>query len=205
MIRANLAGKHLPGLGAITALASSDQNTSGAAAALGTLGGLSTLTSELDASRRGFKMLRGAGGSRAQALKAFIGVPTYALSTAMPWLAYKGKEMMGGFKTKQAGLPSRQLWTLLASAKKLRGSMGSDTADRFISGHTGSGLKPSLSQFFSRPEVQGLGIHKRTPAKKILALLAASKTPTPALPKNTKLVQAELPGFGGLAKTPPPR
>lgn len=98
LARAGVHAKNFSGLGTLTALGSANQDVARTGAATGTaLGGLNLL-SELDASRRGFKMLRGVGAGRGAALKAFIGIPTYALATAIPALAYKGKQLMGGFK-----------------------------------------------------------------------------------------------------------
>lgn len=50
------------------------------------------LSSEIKASTHGYNMLRKLGAGRFKALSAFIGVPTYLMSTAMPltpWLARK--------------------------------------------------------------------------------------------------------------------
>lgn len=53
------------------------------------------LPSEIDASRRGFSMMRKLPFS--QRLKSFVGLPTYLGMTALPFLGVKIKDMMGGF------------------------------------------------------------------------------------------------------------
>lgn len=82
---------HLPGFlgGAALASAAPSENASLAAGAAGSALSLPVLIEELRASARGLKM----GGGKA----SFIGIPTYAASTAGPMLAYLARKMTGGF------------------------------------------------------------------------------------------------------------
>jgi hypothetical protein len=82
-------------------------------AILGTLGFGTVLGSELDASTRGYKMLRNLGRSRLSALKAFIGVPTYLAAAATPALEYKWKEHKGGFNNSEVANTPKQLKDML--------------------------------------------------------------------------------------------
>jgi hypothetical protein len=78
-------------------------------AILGTLGFGTVLGSELDASTRGYKMLRNLGRSRLSALKSFIGVPTYLATALVPALEHKWKEHKGGFNKSEAVNTPKQL------------------------------------------------------------------------------------------------
>lgn len=97
LLRGGQIGALLSGLAGVGALASSDQDNSRNYALAGTgLAGLN-LASEIDASRRGYQMLRAAGSGKARALKAFIGVPTYAAMAGLPMLSHQIKKLMSGF------------------------------------------------------------------------------------------------------------
>lgn len=102
MLHVNVRGKPLSTFGTLLALMSPNENAAQAAAAAGTAGGIMTLASELDASRRGYKLLRGLGGGRRASLKAFAGIPTYLIAGAAPALAYFGKGSLGGFDKRES-------------------------------------------------------------------------------------------------------
>ena len=95
---ANIAGKQ--GMGALLPLQmlSSDENNSKTMAGIGTLFGGATLASEIDASRRGYGLLRGAGAGKLRALKSFVGVPTYLAAAALPTIGFLSKKSLGGFE-----------------------------------------------------------------------------------------------------------
>ena len=104
----NLGGKNLPltkishqafmlaPLGAASALVNKDKandNTATGIAAAGTLAALPTLHNEVDASVRGYKIMRKLGSSRLRAAGAFVGVPTYATVAAMPALGWGARKL----------------------------------------------------------------------------------------------------------------
>jgi hypothetical protein len=104
----NLGGKNLPltkisrqafmlaPLGATSALVNKDRSNDKVAtgiAAAGTLAALPTLHNEVDASVRGYKVMRKLGSSRMRAAGAFVGVPTYATIAAMPALGWGARKL----------------------------------------------------------------------------------------------------------------
>lgn len=91
-------GNILGSLGALVASYTEDKDTADKASLLGTLGYGGVLGNELDASRRGYSMLRNAGVGKLKALKAFIGVPTSLGLMASPYASNKWKEHKGGYK-----------------------------------------------------------------------------------------------------------
>jgi hypothetical protein len=94
---ANAIGKYVGGLGAgITGFAATNEGSQNGAN-IGTAGLGVTMLSELDASRRGYRMMRNHGHNRTSSLRSFVGIPTYALSMAAPQLLHSIKERMGGF------------------------------------------------------------------------------------------------------------
>lgn len=98
LMGANVAGKLGISQAALWSLLQRNEDTGAKIALAGTgLFGGSLLASELDASRRGYKALRGLGAGRKAALKSFVGIPTYAAYTAVPWLAHKTKKFFGGY------------------------------------------------------------------------------------------------------------
>jgi hypothetical protein len=97
LFAANVIGKHGLGLLPTLGLLSPNESTGNAAAWTGTALGGGVLASEVDASRRGYQAIRGLGGGRAAALKAFIGLPTYAAAASIPMLAHHLKKRLGGY------------------------------------------------------------------------------------------------------------
>lgn len=97
LVAANLIGKKGIGLLPSLGLLSRDENVGHATALAGTALGGGLLASEIDASRRGYQAIRGLGGSRITALKAGIGLPTYAAFSAIPLIAHHLKERLGGY------------------------------------------------------------------------------------------------------------
>ncbi len=98
LIGSNLIGKTaLPYFMSGTLLADNkDKAKNWATASLLPAAGL--MASELDASRRGYRMMRGLGAGRMKSLTSFAGIPTYALSSSIPWLSYWLKSGAGGYK-----------------------------------------------------------------------------------------------------------
>lgn len=93
----NGVGKLVGGLGTLTAILSGNEDTGRNAAIAGSIGMAGTLASELDASRRGYNVLRSLGGSKGKSLKAFMGIPTYLASSLAPFIAYKAKQKTIGY------------------------------------------------------------------------------------------------------------
>lgn len=96
LLKANPLGKLTMFLGGAGAM-SSDKDTARTAAILGSLGGTVTLANEIDASRRGKRLLNetlkdvGMSGKKFRRFGrgAFLGVPSYALAAASPTLVYQ--------------------------------------------------------------------------------------------------------------------
>lgn len=91
-------GSVVGGLGTLVAGFTEDKDTADKASLIGTLGYGGVIGNELDASRRGYSMLRNAGVGKLRALKAFMGVPTYLSLMAAPYAMNKWKEHKGGYK-----------------------------------------------------------------------------------------------------------
>lgn len=79
------------------AMMTDNENTSLGIAGAGSALSAGLLGTELDASRRGFSMLRGMGSGRLAAAKAFVGVPTYAAATVSPLIAHFLRKHLGAF------------------------------------------------------------------------------------------------------------
>lgn len=94
---ANVLGKAGLGTLPVLSLMSQDEDKGHKLALAGTAVGGGMLASELDASRRGYRMIRDLGGSRKAALKSFIGIPTYLAAGSIPLLAHHMKKRMGGY------------------------------------------------------------------------------------------------------------
>lgn len=103
--KALIAGKALAGgqiLGLLGATMSDDENKSlGFSAAGSAAHGLGMLAPEVDASAKGYRMLRQMGSGRGGAMKAFVGVPTYAAATAVPMIVHFLRKSMGSFDGKE--------------------------------------------------------------------------------------------------------
>jgi hypothetical protein len=108
-------------LGAASALVNKDSANDGLAAgvaAAGTLAAAPVVANEINASVRGYKIMRRLGSSRLRATGAFLGLPTYATIAAMPalgWMARKHRqkkdEKMKQQKKLSAKLRLRELAT----------------------------------------------------------------------------------------------
>ena len=86
-------GKGVSGLGGLLALWSDHEDFARQAGIGGSLAMLPTLVNEFDASRRGSRLLKQVGeASMLKRLKAFAGMPTYALGAMLPYGAYKVKD-----------------------------------------------------------------------------------------------------------------
>jgi len=96
-LAANVLGKFAGGLGLTGTTLFNREEDARRSAILGTLGFGSTLANELDASARGAGILKRMGDRLPKRLKAFIGVPTYAMAAASPTIAYLVKKHMGGY------------------------------------------------------------------------------------------------------------
>ncbi len=97
LMNVNMAGKGITGLASTIAALQPHEDTSAVAAGVGTAAGLGTLASELDASRRGYRLMRQAGSGRKGALMAFAGIPSYLAYAALPGATWGIKKHMGGF------------------------------------------------------------------------------------------------------------
>ncbi len=136
LIPARGIGMALSNLATFGALSSPDQDGSRGSAIAGTVAGAGTLASEIDASARGYKMLRGAGSGKLRALKSFLGVPTYALMAGLPALAYEVKRRSGGFApepVKQASRATNALRALGLAQAPLLGEQVAQQARKGVS------------------------------------------------------------------------
>lgn len=85
-------------LSSVGALAADDQGTAQTIANVGSALHLPTLVSEIDASRRGSKLLKTVGGLKGMSrAKAYTGLPTYILHALVPQLAVQSKGALGGY------------------------------------------------------------------------------------------------------------
>lgn len=94
---AQLLGKLGGGLGAFKALWLDKHKDEAENSAMwaGLLQGAGTLPSEIDASARGFKMLKGM--PLKSRMMAGVGLPTYAIGTLLPYLGVQVKDYLGGY------------------------------------------------------------------------------------------------------------
>jgi hypothetical protein len=91
-------GKGGSGLGGLLSLWSDHEDFARYAGIGGSAAMLPTLLNEFDASRRGSRLLKQVGEkSMLKRLKAFAGMPTYALGATLPYAAYKLKDYFGGY------------------------------------------------------------------------------------------------------------
>ena len=130
MIAANVIGKQGLGIATLLSLLSRDKEDGKRGAMLGTALGGAILTSELDASRRGYRMLRDLGSGRKAALKAFIGIPTYLAATATPLLAHHTKSRMGGYDTEKRAAKWDKLLRIGDLSERSANRLAAMTADR---------------------------------------------------------------------------
>lgn len=89
------ASKYAP-LGLLSAVVNKDKkydNVATGMAAAGTLASLPTMHNEIDASARGYKIMRKLGSSRLRAAGAFIGVPTYGAVAALPAMGWGARKL----------------------------------------------------------------------------------------------------------------
>lgn len=91
-------GNILGGLGSLVAGFTENKDTADKASLLGTIGYGGVVGNELDASLRGYNMLRNTGLGKLRSLKSFMGVPTYLGLMASPHAINKWKEHKGGYK-----------------------------------------------------------------------------------------------------------
>lgn len=97
LLGTSMVSRKGPVAGLLGTLLSDDKDTGRNWALGGSLAGLPMVGVEMDASRRGAKLLKGMGAGFKSRLGAYAGVPTYALFAAMPWLVHKFKGMAGGY------------------------------------------------------------------------------------------------------------
>lgn len=95
LARMHTLGRFGSGLGTIGALAATNEDTSRNRAYAGTASFLPTMISEIDASRRGAKIMKNL--KLPGRWKAFAGLPSYAIAASAPMMAHYGKKFFGGF------------------------------------------------------------------------------------------------------------
>ena len=151
----NLGGKKLPltnisrqafmlaPLGAASALVNKDKSNDKVAtgiAAAGTLAALPTLHNEVDASVRGYKIMRKLGSTRLRAAGAFAGVPTYATIAAMPALGWGARKLRQARSEKKESkqLSAKLRLRELARSTSTRGAVPAPPAEP---GQTGRDLR----------------------------------------------------------------
>jgi hypothetical protein len=94
-------GKWGPLGGTAIAAGTGDEKTAGLSALAGTAGAIPMLTSEVDASIRGGKLLAKHGVKGVRRLTSGIGLATYGAMAAMPGIAYGTKKALGGYQAKK--------------------------------------------------------------------------------------------------------
>jgi hypothetical protein len=103
------ASKYAP-LGLLSAVVNKDKkydNVATGMAAAGTLASLPTMHNEIDASVRGYKIMRKLGSSRLRASGAFIGVPTYGALAALPAMGWGARKLRQAKAEKSKQLSSK--------------------------------------------------------------------------------------------------
>ena len=83
-------------LGILSAVVNKDKENDSKATAIagaGTLAALPVLHNEIDASARGYKVMRRLGSSRLRAAGAFAGLPTYATMASLPALGWGARKL----------------------------------------------------------------------------------------------------------------
>ncbi len=134
------AGKMLPGGAALYSGLTSDEGHAKKAAIAGTLAAAPMLAAEIDASRRGSKLLKNAGMKGLRRLTPFVGVPSYAAVAAVPMATYKIKKAMGGYK------PKEELETALAGLRTILFSeRDRNDAGQFVANETGGADPNSMA------------------------------------------------------------
>jgi hypothetical protein len=109
-------GLHAAPWGALTAAIGTDRKNdrkATVAAGLLTAAAVPTLHNEVDASVRGYKIMRKLGGSRLRSAGAFVGVPTYAAIAAMPaigWGMRKARQARQEKRAKQLSMKFFDEW-----------------------------------------------------------------------------------------------
>lgn len=103
-IRGQLFSKAVAPFGSLASLLLKDETNSRNAAIAGTAASLPMLGSEIDASVRGARAVRGLGLKGGW--RAFGGLPTYAAATALPMVAHYTKKTLGGFDNRGPKMPT---------------------------------------------------------------------------------------------------
>jgi hypothetical protein len=109
----NALGKPALLAGAVGAATLNDEEAAKKSMLAGTVGGLATALTEIDASRQGSKILRHAktlpnykymtgGFKRGFRGSPYVGVPTYLLSALLPLATFYTKKSLGGYRPKPA-------------------------------------------------------------------------------------------------------
>jgi hypothetical protein len=94
----HMTGKLAPSVAGLYATATGDEQRAKKAAIVGGLAAAPMLASEVDASVRGSRLLRKAGVKGLRSLSPGFGLPTYAAVAAAPYLAYRTKKALGGYR-----------------------------------------------------------------------------------------------------------
>jgi hypothetical protein len=82
-----------------------DEDTAQRLAIGGTVAQLPLLSAELDAASHGSNILRRVGASGSRALFPYLGIPAYAISTAIPSMTYLSKKhLFGGYNQQQPNI-----------------------------------------------------------------------------------------------------
>lgn len=97
LITGNLKGRYWLPWFTMGALASDSPTTGRNWALASMIPAAGVMASELDASRRGYRMMRDLGAGRMKSLTSFSGIPTYVLSSSIPTLSYWLKRSAGGY------------------------------------------------------------------------------------------------------------
>ena len=111
-----------------------------------------------------------------------IRTPAYNARTGECVGNFTLREFVTGGVEKSASAQSGKLlkmWKDILHARRLKSEMGANAADSYLRGRHGGVYRAVNSRFFNNPEIQGLGIGRRTPAAKIENLLQGINKPKP--------------------------
>jgi hypothetical protein len=86
---------------ALVGTGSQHDKTATGIAGLATAAALPTMVNEIDASAKGYRVMRKLGAGRVNSAKAFIGVPTYASVASIPALAWAARKMRQSKRERQ--------------------------------------------------------------------------------------------------------
>jgi hypothetical protein len=192
-------------LGLLGALYAQDEDHARFGAMLGSASAAPVLWNEIDASRRGSKLIRDAAANSSKQVirrlgrRAYLGVPTYGMAAALPWLTYAMRKRFGGFR--EEGLEKQARGNsegVVARAAGYRASLFGAIGALLAKDERHAQLSSALGTAFMTPLVWDAAASSMGGGRGRLGRLAGGKTPgyllSAALPW---LVYGARKGLGG--------